>query len=79
MIRTLALLGLAATMAAPQASLAQAPSGYGTTGPNGQPLPPEQATSTWARYWNYNNEALYRAEQGSEWVRTHGQGHPPGY
>ncbi len=81
MVRILALLGLAAALAAPQASFAQAtqPSGYGTTGPFGEPLPAAQATSSYARFYNANNEALYRAEQTSEWIRTHGAGRAPGY
>jgi hypothetical protein len=81
MARTLALIGLVAALAAPQAGLAQsnAPSGYGTEGPYGEQLPPAYATSTYARYYNNYNQARYRAEQSADWLRTHGRGAAPGY
>jgi len=75
MIRTIAVVGLVAAVTAPQAAFAVSSSGYGTEGPYGRRLH-TQAQTPFQRDWNYWNESKYRAEEGSRWLRRHGERFP---
>ena len=70
MIRTIAFVGFAAALTVAQGALAQAPSGFGTEGPQGQRLH-HQAVSSFQRGWNNYNESKYRAAESAEWLRQH--------
>jgi len=78
MVRTIALIGLAAALAIPQAAFAasNAPTGYGTEGPGGETLTGTQATSTFQRHWNAEREGENRALSSAEWIREHHKGFP---
>lgn len=63
MLKTIALIGLAAALAAPPVS-ASAQTGYGVT-------PGAPSTSTFDRAWNHANESKERARAGAAYVRHH--------
>ena len=76
MARKIALIGLVAIFALPlTAAFAQAPSGYGTEGPNGKRLD-TRARSTFQRGWNAGHESQNRARASASWMRRHGTGFP---
>ena len=73
MKKTLALIGLGATLAL-AAPAAQAASGYGTQsygyGPNIRHLTPFE------RSWNANNESKRQARAGADYMRRHHRSFP---
>ncbi len=75
MLRKIALISLAASLALPAAAFAESPTGYGTEGPNGKQLH-SRAESSFSRHWNQSNESKYRAESSAAWMRRHGKGFP---
>ena len=78
MLRTIALIGLAAALALPSApafAVSGKSSAYGTEG-NG-PTVPTQSLTPFQRSWNHANESKMRARAGADWLRRHGgYGHP---
>jgi hypothetical protein len=74
MIKTFALIGLAAVLAThPGVALAQqgTSQSWGTEG-WGPRIPTIELTPQ-DRAWNFDHESQYRAEEGSEWLRLHPQ------
>jgi hypothetical protein len=72
MFKTTVLIALAAALALPPAAaFAQqgTSSSYGSVGWG--PTIPTQALTPRDREWNHDNQALYQAEAGSEWIRRH--------
>ena len=73
MLKTIALIVLAAALALPSAS-AFAVNGdscsYGTEGYG--PTVPTQSLTPFQRSWNHANESKERARAGAAWVRHHG-------
>ena len=63
MLKTIALIGLAATLALPTVA-ARAQTGFGVS--NSAP-----STSTFDRAWNHANESKERARAGARYVRHH--------
>ncbi len=77
MLRTFALIGFAAALAAsPVAAPAQTgtSSSYGAYG-NGQRIP-TRSLSSFDRSWNHDNESKRRARQSAAWLREHGKSFP---
>jgi hypothetical protein len=75
MLRTIALIGLAAALALlPVAALAEQgdSSSWGTVGWG--PVIPTQSLTRWDRAWNHANQAKYQAQDSAEWLRLHGKG-----
>ncbi len=73
MLKTIALIGLAAALALPPAAaVAQTgtSSSYGSYGA-GQRIP-TQSLSNFDRQWNHFNESKERARASAEWMRRHG-------
>jgi hypothetical protein len=74
MLKTLALIGLAAaTLAVPTASAFAASgdsSSYGSQGSG--PTVPTQSLTPFQRSWNHANESKERARAGAAWLRHHG-------
>ena len=78
MLKSIALIGLAATLALPPAAaLAQqgTSSSYGSVGWG--PVIPTEALTPKDRAWNIENQSKYQAEAGAEWLREHGKGQFP--
>ena len=77
MLRTLALVGLAASLAL-STNAAFAVSGtsssYGTNGDG--PTVPTQSLSNFDRHWNYYNQSKRSARDDAEWLREHGKHFP---
>jgi hypothetical protein len=81
MLKTIALIGLAAALAIPS-SAAFAASGtssaYGTD--DYGPTIPTQSLTPFDRAWNHANESKERARASAAWIRTHGHAdHYPHY
>lgn len=78
MLRTIALIGLAAALALPSAAafaVSGNSSAYGTEGYG--PTVPTQSLTPFQRSWNHANESKMRARAGADWLRRHGgYGHP---
>jgi hypothetical protein len=75
MLKTIALIGLAATLAIPpSAALAQqgTSSSWGSVGWG--PNIPTQSLTPFDRDWNHDNQSKYEAENSAEWLREHGKG-----
>ena len=75
MLKTIALIGLAAALAtAPGAALAQqgTSSSYGTVGWG--PVIPTQELTPKDRAWNHDHQAMYQAENSADWLRQHAKG-----
>lgn len=75
MLKTIALIGLAAAIALPSgAALAQQgnSSGWGTLGWG--PIVPTQSLTPRQRAWNNDNLPKYYAQNSAEWLRQHGKG-----
>ena len=75
MFKTIALIGLAATLAVPPAAaLAQqgTSESYGSVGRG--PHVSTQSLTPFDRAWNYNHQSKYEAESSAEWLRRHGKG-----
>ena len=75
MLKTVALIGLAAVLAVPpSAALAQqgTSSSWGSVGWG--PHIPTQSLTPFDRAWNHDNELKYEAENSAEWLRQHGKG-----
>jgi hypothetical protein len=79
MLKTIALIGLAAILALPSApalAVNGASSSYGTEGYG--PTVPTQSLTPFQRSWNHANESKERARAGAAWIRQHGgYGHYP--
>jgi hypothetical protein len=77
MIKTLALIGLAAALALPSVpafAVSGNSSSYGTEGSG--PAVPTRSLTPFQRSWNHANESKERARASAEYVRQHG-GHRP--
>jgi hypothetical protein len=75
MFKTIALLGLAATLVVPPVSafaFSGDSSSYGTEGTG--PTVPTQSLTPFQRSYNHANESKERAYAGAEWLRQHGKG-----
>jgi hypothetical protein len=73
MLRTIALIGLAAALILPSASafaVSGNSSAYGTQGYG--PTVPTQSLTPFQRSWNHANESKMRARAGADWLRRHG-------
>jgi hypothetical protein len=73
MLKTIALIGLAAALAIPSASafaVSGTSSAWGTD--DYGPAIPTQALTPFDRGWNYGHESTDRAAASAEWTRTHG-------
>ena len=79
MLKTIALIGLAAAVALPSApafAVSGNSSAYGTD--DYGPTVPTQSLTPFQRSWNHANESKERARAGAAWVRHHwGYGHSP--
>jgi hypothetical protein len=77
MLKTIALIGLAAVLALPSASAFAVrgdSSAYGSQGYG--PTVPTQSLTPFQRSWNHANESKMRTRAGAAWVRHHhGYGH----
>lgn len=76
MLKTIALMGLAAVLALPSASafaVSGNSSAYGTEGYG--PRVPTQSLTPFQRSWNHANESKMRARAGAAWLRHHGDRH----
>ena len=77
MLKTIALIGLAAALALPSApafAVNGDSSSYGTEGYG--PTVPTQSLTPFQRSWNHANESKERARAGAAWLRHHrGYGH----
>jgi hypothetical protein len=74
MVKIVTLIGLGAALAlvSGAASAQQGTSSsWGTVGRG--PVVPTIALSNKDRSWNHAHQAQYQAEDGSEWLRLHGQ------
>jgi hypothetical protein len=72
MLKTLALIGLAATIgfsSAPAFAVSGNSSAYGTEGSG--PTVPTRSLTPFQRSWNHANESKSRARAGAEYVRQH--------
>lgn len=72
MLKTIALIGLAATLALPSASafaVSGNSSSYGTEGYG--PTVPTQSLTPFQRSWNHADESKERARAGAAWLRHH--------
>ncbi len=75
MFKTISAIGLATGLALLSgAALAEQgdSSSWGTVGWG--PVIPTQALTPRDREWNFNNQALYQAENSADWLRQHGRG-----
>ncbi len=74
MFKVAAFIGLAAGLVLSTAAFAEqgTSSSYGTVGWG--PVIPTQALTPKDRDWNHDNQALYQAGDGAEWLRQHGKG-----
>jgi hypothetical protein len=73
MIKTVALIGLAAALALPSVpafAVSGDSSSYGTEGSG--PTVPTRSLTPFQRSWNHANESKERARAGAEQVRQHG-------
>ena len=73
MLKTIALIGLAAALALPSASafaVSGATQSYGSQ--DGGPTIPTQSLTNFDRFYNHANESKDRARDGAEWIRQHG-------
>jgi len=73
MLKTIALLGLAAALAIPSTAafaVSGASSAYGTD--DYGPTIPTQSLTTFDRAWNHANESKERARASADWIRRHG-------
>lgn len=73
MLKTIAMIGLAAALAMPSASafaVSGTSSSYGSDGYG--PTIPTQSLTPFDRAWNHSNESKMRARAGAAWVRHHG-------
>ena len=73
MIKTIALIGLAATLVVPSVPALAVngdSSSYGTAGYG--PTVPTQSMTPFQRSWNHANESKERARAGAAWIRKHG-------
>jgi hypothetical protein len=73
MLKTIALIGLAAALALPSApafAVNGDSSSYGTEGSG--PTVPTQSLTPFQRSWNHANESKVQARAGAEYVRQHG-------
>lgn len=76
MLKTIALIGVAAVLALPCASAFAASgnsSAYGTAGYG--PHVSTQSLTPFQRSWNHANESKMRARAGASWLRHHGDGY----
>jgi hypothetical protein len=75
MFKTLSAIGLASALAV-LSSTAFAEQGdsssWGTVGWG--PVIPTQSLTPRERAWNHDNQPLYEAGEGAEWLRQHGKG-----
>jgi hypothetical protein len=74
MLKTIALIGLAAALALPSASafaVSGNSSAYGTE--DYGPTIPTQSLTQFDRAYNHANESKERARAGAEWLRKHGR------
>ena len=77
MLKFATLIGLGAVLAlAPGSALAEqgTSSSWGTVGWG--PVIPTISLTPKERDWNHDHQALYQAEDGSEWLREHSSGSP---
>ena len=77
MLKTIALIGLAAALTLPSASafaVSGDTSSYGSQGYG--PSVPTQSLTPFQRSWNHANESKLRARAGAAWLRHH-RGHGP--
>ena len=74
MLKTTALIGLAAL--ALSASAALADSSYGTQNYGYGPHVPTRSLTPFERSWNANNESKRQARAGAAWMRHHNQRFP---
>ena len=75
MLKTVSVIGLAATLLIPSASafaVSGNSSSYGTEGYG--PHVRTQSLTPFQRSWNHSNESKERAYAGAEWLRQHGKG-----
>ncbi|MGH6799613.1 MAG: hypothetical protein ACREDI_14675 [Roseiarcus sp.] len=76
MLKTIALIGLAAALALPSASAfavsGNSSSSYGSEGYG--PTIPTRSLTPFDRAWNHANESKERARAGAAWLRHH-RGH----
>jgi hypothetical protein len=75
MLKTIALVSLAAALTFPSASAFAVEgnsSSYGTEGYG--PTVPTQSLTPFQRSWNHANESKMRARAGADWLRHHGGG-----
>jgi hypothetical protein len=75
MLKTLAFIGFAATLALPAApafAVSGNSSSYGTE--DYGPTVPTQSLTPFQRAYNHANESKERAYAGAEWLRQHGKG-----
>ncbi len=73
MLKTIALIGLAAALVVPSVpafAVNGNSSSYGTAGYG--PTVPTQSLTPFQRSWNHANESKERARAGAAWVRKHG-------
>jgi hypothetical protein len=81
MLKTIALIGLAAVLAVPSSAafaVSGTSSAYGTD--DYGPTIPTQSLSPFDRAWNHANESKERARASAAWIRTHGRvDHYPRY
>ena len=76
MLRTIALIGLAAALAFPPApafAVSGNSSSYGSEGSG--PTVPTQSLTPFQRSWNHANESKERARAGAAYMRRHYYGH----
>ncbi len=73
MLKTLALIGIAAALALPPTSAfaySGTSSSYGTYGTG--PRVPTQSLTPFQRSWNVANQSKVEARASAEWMRRHG-------
>jgi hypothetical protein len=73
MLKTIALIGLAAGLVVPSVpalAVSGNSSAYGTQ--DYGPTVPTQSLTPFQRSWNHANESKERARAGAAWVRKHG-------
>jgi hypothetical protein len=72
MLKSIALIGLAAALLVPSASafaVSGTSSSYGSDGSG--PTIPTQSLTPFDRAWNHANESKERARAGAAWIRHH--------
>ena len=75
MLKTIALIGLAAALVVPSVpafAVSGNSSAFGTEGYG--PTVPTQSLTTFQRAYNHAHESKERACAGAEWLRQHGKG-----